>query len=438
LTLLPTLLRGEQRHGHALGRHIIESVDDREGVIDAVLACLGRIPSGERNPALLGGMLAGAEKSDPAMIDRKLDAFASDADMIPLLPWLTMQTKIQLRDLERIAAALREGRILPDQARVLAMGSALSHLPPTVLAVLNDALMDAGPRGYWATVEVMGMYVFQRLEMCDALRPQLRRLMEEFGVEHLDQARSAMDSHHFYELASWMIRLGSDDPDGALAARALARQAVRWCVEESSSYRDRGALERLLPELFAHCWAVAWPIVSESMEAHRDVIWKFESLLRVFNLEGETVASPIFSVPWDVLRAWCHAHPDYGPAFLMRIAPVFERVQTLAKDVTEEKDTSHEDGRKPEPRRWNPIVLHLLDDFGDREEVRNALGANMMTFMWRGSRVPYFEHYAAPLETLLKHHRPAVAAWARRQLAAQQQLARQEQVREDEQEFGIF
>jgi hypothetical protein len=122
----------------------------------------------------------------------------------------------------------------------------------------------------------------------------------------------------------------------------------------------------------------------------------------------------------------------------MRIAPVFEPTRLPAKDATEDKDTGQADDRRSEARRWNPIVVHLLDDFGDREEVRNALGANIMTFMWHGSRVPYFEQYAAPLETLVKHHRPAVAAWARRQLAAQRQLARQEQTREDEHAFGIF
>jgi len=39
---------------------------------------------------------------------------------------------------------------------------------------------------------------------------------------------------------------------------------------------------------------------------------------------------------------------------------------------------------------------------------------------------------------LLEHHRPPVAAWARRQLDAQKQAVRHEQHRDDEREFGIF
>ena len=48
------LLRGEQRHSLALGRHIMEGVDDAERVIDLVLSGLQTIPKDERNPALLG------------------------------------------------------------------------------------------------------------------------------------------------------------------------------------------------------------------------------------------------------------------------------------------------------------------------------------------------------------------------------------------------
>ena len=130
LTLLPTLLTGEQRHAYALGRHIMESTDDAKQLIDLVIRALKEIPQGKRNPPLLGGMLASAETRNPAMIDRKLDAVALDPDMIHLLPWLTMQTTIELSDLERITVALRAGKILPVEVRVLAMGGVLSHLRP--------------------------------------------------------------------------------------------------------------------------------------------------------------------------------------------------------------------------------------------------------------------------------------------------------------------
>ena len=47
LTLLPMLLKGEQRHSFALGRHIMEAVDDAEKVIDLMLSSLQKIPKGK-------------------------------------------------------------------------------------------------------------------------------------------------------------------------------------------------------------------------------------------------------------------------------------------------------------------------------------------------------------------------------------------------------
>ncbi len=113
------------------------------------------------------------------------------------------------------------------------------------------------------------------------------------------------------------------------------------------------------------------------------------------------VTGPIFLVPWKALRAWSYRNPDFAPAFLMRIAPVFEEGSTPQK--------------KPD-RSWSRIVLDLLDEFGDRQDVLLALSGNMMTFFCSGSMVPYHEQYKTPLQTLLGHHRPSVAAWARSQL----------------------
>ena len=135
----------------------------------------------------------------------------------------------------------------------------------------------------------------------------------------------------FQRLAFGRVCMAQDE-DAVLTATMLAQQAVRYCVEESGRHDGRRVIEKLLPDVFTHCSSVAWPILSGSMEAHRDRIWKFESLLRIHDLEGKSVVSPVFLVPWEVLRAWCHKHPEFAPAFLMRIAPTFEARAALATE----------------------------------------------------------------------------------------------------------
>jgi hypothetical protein len=423
IPLVPTLLTGEQRHTHSFGKHILEAAPDPEGLVDLVLQHFTAMPKDKRNPSLLGGLLASAEKRDPAMVDRKLDAAAADSNFIEFLPWLTAQTSIEARDLERIAAALRSGSITPASVRILGTGSVLSHLSPADVALLIDALMDVGTDGYWAAVEVMDMYACQKPERFGGLRPQISRLITSFEISKLGGTQTVMDTHHFSRIALWLIRHGSKDKDAVAAAAHLAEQAIRWCTERSQHHVDCTVIESVLPDLLTHCGRVVWPVLSSGIAAHRDRIWAFEHLLGKNRAEGKSVAGPIFLVPWKALRAWCHRNPDFASAFLMRIAPVFD------------------EGGIPVTgpgRSWNRIVLHLLDEFGDRQDVLSALTGNMMTFSGWGSMVPYHEQYKNPLQTLLSHHRPSVVAWARRQLEVQEQLIRGEQSRDEEQKFGIY
>jgi hypothetical protein len=55
----------------------------------------------------------------------------------------------------------------------------------------------------------------------------------------------------------------------------------------------------------------------------------FERLFGNPYAEGKSFAGPIFVVGWDALRAWAHRNPDFAPAFLMRIAPVFDAIHLL-------------------------------------------------------------------------------------------------------------
>lgn len=115
LELIPMLLAGQQRYTHSFGQHILEICPNQEELIDLVVTHLKAVPQEKKNAALLGGLLSSIEKRDPELVDRKLDAVASDSNLIGFLPWLTAMTSIEARDLERIGAALRVGSVAPDE-----------------------------------------------------------------------------------------------------------------------------------------------------------------------------------------------------------------------------------------------------------------------------------------------------------------------------------
>jgi hypothetical protein len=99
----------------------------------------------------------------------------------------------------------------------------------------------------------------------------------------------------------------------------------------------------------------------------------------------------------DTLFAWCHAHPDVGPAFVAAIAPVLTTRSPNAPD-----------------RQFHSLVKRLLDEFGDREDVLRTLDRNLNTFGWMGSRSNYYALYEEPLRALEHHPIGAVRRWAKR------------------------
>jgi hypothetical protein len=269
----------------------------------------------------------------------------------------------------------------------------------------------------------MGMYAYQKPQRFEGLRQQISRVMAGFELTKLGDSQTVMDAYHFGTIATWLIRHGSNDRDAAAAAAHLTEQAIRWCIERPQNHVGPSVVESILPEILTHCGDIGWPVLSNGIVEHRDRIWAFEHLLGKTYAEGKSAAGPIFLVPWKALRVWNHRNPDFAPAFLMRIAPVFDKGSTPPKNPD---------------RSWSRILLDLLDEFGDRQNVLSALSDNMMTFLCSGSMVPYHEQYKKPLQSLLSHHRPSVVAWARSQLEAQEQFVRSEQSRDEEQKLGIY
>ena len=162
---------------------------------------------------------------------------------------------------------------------------------------------------------------------------------------------------------------------------------------------------------------IAWQLIGEAVVSDR----RSAALLKftlgdqfAFASESNPV---ILNLPQETLFAWCHAHPDCGPAFVAELVPVL---------TTKEVDA-------PE-RSLHPVMERLLDEFGERDDVRLAIDLNINTFGWMGSMTTYFALYKEPLNKLSQHPKPEVRSWAKtmlRQLDASVANARS---RDEEQE----
>ncbi len=91
------------------------------------------------------------------------------------------------------------------------------------------------------------------------------------------------------------------------------------------------------------------------------------------------------------------------------------------------------DGYKISPR-----AQFLLDNFGDNEQVLSTLSANLSSFGWSGSLVPYLQKELAALQIFKSHKNSNVRSWANRRLDYLAKMIERETRRDEEHDWGIY
>jgi hypothetical protein len=171
----------------------------------------------------------------------------------------------------------------------------------------------------------------------------------------------------------------------------------------------------LLPIMLSKFALVTWPIIGQAIVADRKKAWQLQMTLGDAFAFDQVKKPMILHLPTDMLFAWCHAHPDVAPAFVAGIVN-FLTHRNPAADAPE----------------IDPVARRLLDEFGDRDDVLQALISNIHSFGWSGSRTHYYALYEKPLASLEKHPTAAVRRWAKKTLVSMSRSREDAQDEDDE------
>lgn len=117
----------------------------------------------------------------------------------------------------------------------------------------------------------------------------------------------------------------------------------------------------------------------------------------------------------DILMDWCRNNIDLAPERLAEMAPIF----------------SNETGSS----KWFPITRQLIEEFGDSDNVLEALERNMANFSWTGSLVPLFQQKIELFVELLEHKNLKVRKWAETNIKWLGDALSKQEVQENEIDF---
>ena len=402
-SVLPRLSRGPQQLAHVFGAELAQRDGAGSGWLERLVAALDAVPADERNFGMLAGYIGQVAAARPDRAAAFKRRAAESVALAPSLPHLCTASGVTASDIELMVPAF-EARLLPAR-RLTALSFALDGLRPRDVSPLFDVLLCE--EAWEVALELMGTYTFSDPERCEGLRAQIVRLAEGMARWRVTLDLPMRD-HHIEQLMGWMLARGREDRDACSVALALARGVV-----EADAIDDADCVRPLLPTLLSDFPEVVWPLFGQAIVSDR---WKAHRLGLALGDSysfGPRKHPPLLHLPEAALFAWCHAHPEAAPAFAAGILPV------LAPTVDNEggQVTLH------------PWLARLLDEFGDREDVRDAIDRNVNTFGWSGSATTYYAQYEGPFAELIRHPRPEVGRWAKsmlRRLHASREQARNE------------
>ena len=411
LDLLPTLCSGNPRMADHLGIAIAKfaerPLDWEKPIKDAIAAA----NHDSRNFGMLAGYYAGLVAREPVAVD----AFKSEAAKSPVfgvaLPFVCLKIGITRSDVTLVCEGLRAGVIPVHSVAYWAYGGVFAKLDTATVTPLFDQLFDMDGDAYSIALDIMGMYVHGEAHRLEALRPQLQ--MAARNIRKCPKQRgSQMDEHHFELMIGWLLKKGKNDPD----ARAMAGALAKYLAEDPDA-DARDLIEPLLPIMLSDFAPIVWPAFGQAIAKNRGTAWHVEHALGDSFSFADEKKPAILHMPEDILFTWAHANPDAGPAFLARVLPVLTTQKTEAKE-----------------RAFHPLVLRLLNEFGDRDDVRRYLVQNMHTFGWSGSLTTYYALYEQPLRSLSEHPIGPVRRWAQITLSQMHKQIESAKMEDDERE----
>ena len=407
---LPQLSRGPHAMSEKLGTAIAELAPSPLEWFDPIVQAVKAAPEKERNHGLLTGFATGLVSDHIEALNAFKREAARSAELAPALPWVCWRLGITSADIQLAIDSLQDGPLEPSWLSAWAFGRQLAAVSPQHLAPLFDTLLDHSAEGFAVAVHLMGRFSYRDRDRLEALRPQIRKLAENSSRWKVPR-RHGESQHYFQLVVGWMLGKGRQDTDAWATALALAQAVVN-----AEGIDHDLLLEPVLPQILSDFPEVSWPIIGQAIVSDSRRAWRLGFILGDTYSPPDTAKPTLLKLPDASLFAWCHAHPNRAPAFVAQCVPVLNSGEDALTEPS-----------------LHPIIVRLLDEFGDRDDVRQGVETNIHNFGGSGSATTYYARYKQPLSELLRHRRPKVRRWAGTML---RRLDRQiDAVRKQDEEF---
>ena len=438
--LLPRLSRGTHFHAGELGESIAKRAPSPIDWLDPIIGAVEHAPEAHRNHDLFVGFIAGLTDRHRAEAEAVKQRVIESPGLAPVFPEVCRRVGLTSRDVAQGVEGLARGTIQPSAFLSWTHPETLDPLPRAAVARLLDVLLDHDATSFAIGVNTLGMMLRNEdhaeedtrktgLRIAD-FRPQVLRMAQNAGRWSARDFRAATGTTNplvSQEVTEWcftgvlmqMLLKGREDDHARETALAFSKALVH---RHQDGWLDLygETLRPVLRELLAGFPAIAWQMIGGTIVSSPSFARLMALVLGEGSAHDHGVDPPILALSDETLMAWCAVNPDQAPAFAAKCLPILS---------APESDPGH--------HHIHPVMLRLIDGFGERADVQAAFESNLLPTGPVSSLADHYARYEAPLEVLNVHGTPAVRRWARRMSRDLRQRIARERTREEERRAGL-
>ena len=435
--ILPEISSGRQFIAYELGEALAECAPTPLTWLEPIVQAVKGVPASNRSYDLLSGFVARLpEKFQDEVEELKMRAIESP-DLVSAFPVICERVGLRQEDIDRAIDALYRRVLAPWDLRHWAFIGVLRKVPPFKVALLLDAMLDHSAPSFALAVTILGRILDdegdENKKVCSGshffkiadFRPQLLKMIQNAGrwsttdFKPPTQGQQSgiqldMVEYHFEEIMHMMLAKGREDSDACKTVLELARTLVQG-DNHDLFYPAKNKPTSVLGRMLTGYPDIVWPIVGGAIMENP----RFANHMRYFlgqpYILKRDFSPPILDVPEDILFAWCHANPDGAPAFMAQCAPFL----------------SNEDG-DIDSASLHPVMSRLLDEFGERNDVHEALEGHIQPYHWVDSCAGHYARLEKIFQQLETHSNPRVRQWAEKMRLRVAQSFKRETILDEE------
>ena len=438
--LLPRLSRGPHIHAGELGESIAKRAPSPLVWLDPIIEAIEDAPEAQRNHDLFVGFIAGLTDRHRAEVETVKQRVIESPGLAPAFPEVCRRSGLTAKDVEQGVEGLARGTIPSSALMSWTHPETLDPLPRTAVAQLLDVLLDHDATSFAIGVNTLGVMLRDEdregNDTCETgfriadFRPQVLTMARNAGrwsARDFKAATGTTDPRLSSQMTEWhltqivlpMLRKGREDDHACETALAFSTALVH---QHQDGWLDLygKTLRPVLRELLSGFPGIAWQLIGGTIVSSP----RFARLMALVLGEGSAhdhgVDPPILALSDETLMAWCAVNPDQAPAFAAKCLPILSAADS---------DLGH--------HHIHPVMLRLIDGFGERADVQAAFESNLLPMRPVSSLAEHYASHEAPFEVLKGHKTPAVRRWARRLSRDLRQRIARERTDEEERMAGL-